>query len=117
VVLKEKDADMLIVDPAKDPIPGSYSYQLIEDAVNRGSLESKEDYICGLPATHSGPSRPSTKPKLTRNKFTEEEDRVLTRYVTKMERLGESVGGNDIYKKLADEVCFKLFFYSAFYSN
>ncbi|KAI3321161.1 hypothetical protein HD806DRAFT_503172 [Xylariaceae sp. AK1471] len=103
VVLKEKDADMLICDPAKDPASSSYSYQLIEDAVTEGSLDTKEDYLCGSPANHPGPSRPSTKPKLTRNKFTEEDDRILTRFVTEMERLCEPIGGNDIYKNFADE--------------
>ncbi|TGJ81628.1 hypothetical protein E0Z10_g7134 [Xylaria hypoxylon] len=99
VVAKEGNADILICDQAKEPVPGSYSYQLIADAVREGSLDIQEDYLCSLPATRPGTS----KPKLTRTKFTEADDRVLTRFVTEQERSGKSISGNDIYKTLAEE--------------
>ncbi|KAI8955382.1 hypothetical protein F4801DRAFT_325765 [Xylaria longipes] len=95
VVPKEGNADMLICDPAKDPVPRAYSYELIADAVKEGSLDSKEDYLCGPSA--------SRRPKATRNKFTENDDKALMRFAIEMERLGENVGGNNIYKKFAEE--------------
>ncbi|KAF2966446.1 hypothetical protein GQX73_g7131 [Xylaria multiplex] len=99
VVTKESHADILICDQAREPIAGSYSYRLIADAVRDGSLDMKEDYMCSLPA-----NRPSAfKSKLTKDKFTEEDDRVLTRFVTEQERLGKSVKGNDIYKEFAEK--------------
>ncbi|KAI8623257.1 hypothetical protein F5Y19DRAFT_389744 [Xylariaceae sp. FL1651] len=102
VVKLEKDADILICDPAKKgPVPGSYSYQLIEDAIKEGSLDRKEDYLCRSPAPQSG-SRPSTRRKSTRNMFTENDDRILRKFVVKMERLGAHTNGNDIYYKLAE---------------
>ncbi|KAI0876709.1 TRF2-interacting telomeric protein/Rap1 C terminal domain-containing protein [Hypoxylon argillaceum] len=99
IVLKEGDADMLICDPAKGPIPGSYSYKVIADAVKEGSLDTKEDYLCSSLVANPGPS----KPKLTRNKFTEEDDKILIKFVTERERLGEPISGNDIYKELAED--------------
>jgi hypothetical protein len=103
VVLKENDADMLISDPAKNAAPGSYSYQLIQDAVKADSLDTKDEYLCNSPAIQSSP-RSSKTPKITRNKFTENDDRILTEFVTERERLGEAISGNDIYKTFADEV-------------
>ncbi|KAJ8125422.1 hypothetical protein O1611_g8217 [Lasiodiplodia mahajangana] len=104
IVLREGDADMLICDPAKGPVPGSYSYELIADAVKKGSLDAKESYLCSSLATDADlPSRLSSKPKLTRNKFTQNDDQILTRFVTEKERLCEPISGNDIYKKFAED--------------
>ncbi|KAI0816207.1 TRF2-interacting telomeric protein/Rap1 C terminal domain-containing protein [Xylaria sp. FL0064] len=103
VVLREGNADILISDEAKDPIPGSYSYRLIPEAVEEGSLDMKEDYSCDAIASRPGSSyKPAPKPKLTRTRFTEEQDRALIRFVTERERLGESTSGNDIYKEFAE---------------
>ncbi|KAI1758427.1 hypothetical protein F4782DRAFT_478100 [Xylaria castorea] len=95
VVPKEGNADMLICDPAKDPASGSYSYELIADAVKEGSLDLKEDYVCGPSA--------SRRSKVTRNQFTQEDDQALMRFVIEMECLGENIGGNNMYKKFAEE--------------
>ncbi|KAI1826673.1 hypothetical protein F4861DRAFT_41032 [Xylaria intraflava] len=103
VVTKEKSADILICDPAKDPAPGSYSYQLIEDAVKGGSLETKGNYLCDLPAFQSDRSRPAPRAKLTRNKFVAEDDKLLMKFVTKMERLGEPISGNEIYMEFSKQ--------------
>ncbi|KAI0433747.1 TRF2-interacting telomeric protein/Rap1 C terminal domain-containing protein [Xylaria sp. FL1042] len=104
VVLREGNADILICDEAKDPVPGSYSYRLIQDAIEEGSIDIKENYLCdSLPAPPGISYKPAAKSKLTRTRFTEEEDRMLTRFVTEKERLGESTGGNGIYKQFAEE--------------
>lgn len=88
---------MLICDPAKDPVPNSYSYELIVDAVRQGSLDMKEDYTCSPSALR--------RPKATRNSFTERDDQALTRFVIEMDRLGENISGNNIYKNFAEKVC------------
>ncbi|KAI1419662.1 TRF2-interacting telomeric protein/Rap1 C terminal domain-containing protein [Xylaria sp. FL1777] len=104
IVPKELNADILICDEAKGPVPGSYSYQLISHAIKEGSLDTKEDYMCDRLATRPGSSNKLVpRPKLTRSKFTEEDDRILIRFVTEKGRLGESTGGNEIYKSLAEE--------------
>ncbi|GAP92907.1 putative transcription factor [Rosellinia necatrix] len=103
VVPIEGNADMLICDPAKEPVPNSYSYRLIADAARQGSLDGKEDYLCDLPANRPKSSRPLPATKLTRNKFTKEDDQLLIRFVTEQERLGEHAGGNKIYKTFAEE--------------
>ncbi|KAI0188776.1 TRF2-interacting telomeric protein/Rap1 C terminal domain-containing protein [Xylaria flabelliformis] len=95
IVTKEGNADMLICNPAKDPVPGSYSYELIADAVREGSLDLKENYVCRTSA--------SRRPKATKNQFTKKDDDELMKFVNEMERLGESINGNNIYKKYADE--------------
>ncbi|KAI0973296.1 TRF2-interacting telomeric protein/Rap1 C terminal domain-containing protein [Xylaria arbuscula] len=104
VVAREGNADILICDEAKAPVPGSYSYKLISEAIGEGSLDIKEDYLCDSLATNPTSSiKPGPGPKLTRKKFTEEDDRILMKFVTEQDRLGEPTGGNDIYKKLADK--------------
>ncbi|KAI0903778.1 TRF2-interacting telomeric protein/Rap1 C terminal domain-containing protein [Ustulina deusta] len=104
VVPKEGNADILICDEAREPVPGSYSYQLISDAVKEGSLDMKEDYMCNSLAPRLGTSnKRAPKPKLTRTTFTEQDDRILAKFVTERERLGQPIGGNDIYKELAQE--------------
>ncbi len=107
MVPKEGNADILICDEARESVPGSYSYQLISDAVKEGSLDMKEDYMCNSLAPRLGTSnKRAPKPKLTRTPFTEQDDRILAKFVTERERLGQPIGGNDIYKELAQEVCF-----------
>ncbi|TRX94313.1 hypothetical protein FHL15_004780 [Xylaria flabelliformis] len=98
IVPKEENADMLICNPAKDPVPGSYSYELIADAVREGSLGLKENYVCRASA--------SRRPKATKTQFTKKDDDVLMKFVNEMERLGESINGNNIYKEFAGEVMF-----------
>jgi len=102
---REKDADLLICDPEKAPLSGSYSYRLIEDAVKDCSLDAKEDYLCNSSAIRPGaPAGSSSNPKLTRSRFTEKDDQALTEYVREMEASGEPINGNDIYKYFADKV-------------
>ncbi|KAI0142867.1 hypothetical protein GGR57DRAFT_508465 [Xylariaceae sp. FL1272] len=102
VAKAEKQASILLVDPAKpDPPPGSYSYKLIEDAIKEGSLDKKEQYLCRPPISDLTVASPSAASKTTRNKFTPEEDRMLMQFVIDSERLGEPIGGNEIYKQFA----------------
>ncbi|KAI1434722.1 hypothetical protein GGR50DRAFT_660542 [Xylaria sp. CBS 124048] len=93
VVPTEKNADLLICDPSKDPAPQSYSYLLIKEAVEAGSLAAKEDYLC------SSLSASTPKAKATRHRFTPEDDKLLTIFVTEKERLGEAISGTKIYRE------------------
>lgn len=106
VVLREGNADILLCNPAKEPLPGSYSYHLIANAIQKGSLDIQENYLCTSATTYPRATKPTphttlTRNKFTRNKFTKEEDQLLVRYVTEQERLGEPTGGNNIYKNFA----------------
>ncbi|KAI0469080.1 TRF2-interacting telomeric protein/Rap1 C terminal domain-containing protein [Xylaria cf. heliscus] len=95
VVPKEGNADMLICNPANGPAPGSYSYELIADAIRAGSLNIKNNYICNTSTAR--------RPKVTRNRFTEADDKALMRFVIEMERQGENIGGNNIYKEFEEK--------------
>ncbi|KAI0015057.1 hypothetical protein F4780DRAFT_784509 [Xylariomycetidae sp. FL0641] len=112
----EKNADYYLADPNRaDAPPGSYSYQMVEDALKAGSLDSAEDYLCIAPPpartsstqTPASPAmrRPTgTQAKATRQKFTEEEDRELGKFVTFVEkRSGRGSSGNEIFKYWAEK--------------
>ncbi|CAJ2505574.1 Uu.00g129680.m01.CDS01 [Anthostomella pinea] len=106
VVPLEKNADYLISNPTKKfAPPGSYSFQLIKDALEEGSLARKDDYLCTSPAAPPGASSAARSasatakgPKMTRNKFTPEDDKILTQYVIQKEREGVSTAGLAIYQ-------------------
>ncbi|KAI1341099.1 TRF2-interacting telomeric protein/Rap1 C terminal domain-containing protein [Xylariaceae sp. FL0016] len=119
VVRLEKNADYMIADPArKDAPPGSYSYHLIEDALMNGSLDYKEDYLCkpspipsasatrkaNMGSTASRPVAPEAEnKKLTRTKFTAEEDMLISRYMANLIRRGEAnLAGNTVYMTFAE---------------
>ncbi|KAI1741433.1 TRF2-interacting telomeric protein/Rap1 C terminal domain-containing protein [Xylaria scruposa] len=95
IVSKEGNADMLICNPAKDPVPGSYSYEFIADAVREGSLDQSENYVCRALAPR--------RPKATRNGFTNKDDEVLMKFIIEMERLGKSINGIIIYKEFEEK--------------
>ncbi|KAI1452073.1 TRF2-interacting telomeric protein/Rap1 C terminal domain-containing protein [Annulohypoxylon moriforme] len=100
VVPLEKDSDVLIADHLKKNCPpGSYSYKWIEDSLKAGSLQTREDYLCA-PASQPQLANSAVPRKSTRAAFTPEEDKILTEWVMKKEREGESVGGYQIYKEL-----------------
>lgn len=106
VVAREIDADILLCDPAKEPIPGSYSYRLIVNAIEEGSLDTQEDYLCPSIPTSLSTTKSAPKTKQTRNKFTQEEDRLLIRWVNKQASKGMPISGNEIYKDFVTKVRF-----------
>ncbi|KAI1410696.1 TRF2-interacting telomeric protein/Rap1 C terminal domain-containing protein [Hypoxylon sp. FL1857] len=106
VVPVEKKADYLIADHArKDGPPGSYSWKWIDDSIKAGALQNSDNYLC-VPVTRqsgvseSGPIGSTAPQKGKRTKFTPEDDSILTEWVTRKERKGEAILGNDIYKEL-----------------
>ncbi|KAI1772233.1 TRF2-interacting telomeric protein/Rap1 C terminal domain-containing protein [Hypoxylon cercidicola] len=103
VVPSDKHADYLIADPfIKDAVPlGSYSYQWIDDSVKNGALQNPEEYLCQTRRPRAAGS--AVPKKGTRVSFTEEDDMILRRWVTKKEQLGKGTSGNAIYQELAEQ--------------
>ncbi|KAI1503482.1 TRF2-interacting telomeric protein/Rap1 C terminal domain-containing protein [Biscogniauxia marginata] len=115
VVPLERNADYLIADRARgDAPPGSYSFQFIKDALEDGSLDHADEYLIKspaiqprastststtTPATATATATASVHPKGTRTPFTKQDDQLLVEHVTRLERRGESISGNEIYKR------------------
>lgn len=102
----DNQADIVIADHARKtecPV-GSVSWKFIDKSVARGRLENIEDYRAG-PTTHTvrevGSAQP---PRSGRTPFTAEDDRDLLLWVTKAERNGISLKGNEIYKQFEEIV-------------
>ncbi|KAL8971174.1 MAG: hypothetical protein Q9183_001172 [Haloplaca sp. 2 TL-2023] len=102
VVPLEKLADIKIVDHArKERIPGTFSYRYIETSVRNGVLEDLDQHAVGPPEGTVREAGSTIQPsKSGRTQFTEEDDRMLVKWVLDMERNGGSTRGNEIYKQL-----------------
>lgn len=120
----EKHANVKIVDHArKEAPPGTYvhhhhsdtlvvliaarshSYRYIEKSVRNGVLEDLEDHRVG-PDEGTVRSAGSTiqPPKGTRNKYTQDDDRILWNWVHEKPQKGGGTDGNEIYKQLEAKV-------------
>lgn len=101
----EQQADILIADHARKICPtGAISWKYIEESVKNGALANIEEYRAG-PATHTIREVGSGQPtKNWRTPFTAEDDRILMEWVTKAERKGALIKGNEIYKQLEEKV-------------
>ena len=101
VVKFDKHAEIIIADHARRDIPaGSISWTFIEKSVAQGRLEDVERHRAG-PTERTmrevGSVRP---PRSGRTAFTAQDDRDLFIWISKAERNGASVKGNEIYKQL-----------------
>ncbi|KAL8850765.1 MAG: hypothetical protein Q9221_004333 [Calogaya cf. arnoldii] len=98
----EKEADVKIVDHArKQQLPGTYSYQYIEDSVRNGALEDLEKHAVGLPVGTIRAVGSVIQPaKSSRTKFTAQDDQQLVSWVRTFEQRGGATSGNEIYKQL-----------------
>ncbi|KAL8771845.1 MAG: hypothetical protein Q9209_002783 [Squamulea sp. 1 TL-2023] len=98
----EKEADVKIVDHArKQQLPGTYSYQYIEDSVRNGALEDLEQYAVGPPVGTIRAVGSVIQPaKSGRTKFTSDDDHQLVNWVNGIEQRGGATSGNEIYKQL-----------------
>lgn len=98
----EKNADVKIVDHArKEAPPGSHSYTFIEKSLRNGILEDLDDHRVGPPEGHIRSIGSVVQPaKVTRNKYTEEDDRILWNWVNDNPQKGGGTDGNEIYKQL-----------------
>jgi len=96
---------MLIADHIRKDVPsGSYSWQFIEAAVNKGALPDKETYLITRSTTQARLPSSNAPPKASRNKFTAEDDRILAEFVLSRKRKGETTAGNKMYEEFAKEV-------------
>ncbi|KAH6679048.1 hypothetical protein B0J14DRAFT_685928 [Halenospora varia] len=101
VVKLEKWADIIIADHAKKDSPaGSISWTYIQDSVKHGRLEDLEDHRAG-PIVGTIREVGSAQPARSgRTLFTHEDDKFLMEWVSKAERKGALIKGNDLYKQL-----------------
>ncbi|KAL9099473.1 MAG: hypothetical protein Q9163_005036 [Psora crenata] len=102
VVLLEKQADVRIVDHArKEALPGTHSYTYIEKSIRNACPENLEDHVVGPPeGTVRSIGSIAQPPKVTRNKYTPEDDCILWDWVnTNPQKIG-GTDGNEIYKQL-----------------
>ncbi|KAG0645996.1 hypothetical protein D0Z07_7891 [Hyphodiscus hymeniophilus] len=101
VVKFDKQADLIIADHVRSDNPvGAISWTFIDKSVARGRLEHIEEHRAG-PKTRTvrdvGSSHP---PRSGRIPFTAQDDHDLFVWVTKAERSGAALKGNDIYQQL-----------------
>ena len=122
----EKHADIKVVDHTrKEALPGtyvpslptslalfemliifrSYSYTFIEASVRKGALEDLQDHRAGPPeGTVRSIGSIIQPPKGTRNKFSQDDDRILWNWVHDNPQKGGGTDGNEIYKQLEAQV-------------
>lgn len=97
----DKQANIIIADHARKDCPtGSISWTFIDKSVTRGQLEDIEKHRAG-PTTHTVRDVGSAQPARSgRTPFTAQDDHDLMIWVTKAERNGISVKGNETFKQL-----------------
>lgn len=83
----------------------SHSYRYIENSVRNGILEDLEDHRVGrAEGTVRSVGSTIQPPKGTRNKYTQDDDRILWEWVQQKPQKGGGTDGNEIYKQLEAEV-------------
>ncbi|KAI4726312.1 hypothetical protein E4T49_05942 [Aureobasidium sp. EXF-10728] len=105
VVKLEAQADYLIADHMRHDAPaGALSYKFIEEAIKQGQIpEDDSPFLAGRRksanpvTTAAGPSK-----KSTRTPFTDDDDKLLYKWVKKAEEQGLAIQGNSLYKTLAE---------------
>ncbi|CAD0087653.1 unnamed protein product [Aureobasidium vineae] len=105
VVKLEAQADYLIADHMRHDAPaGSLSYKFLEEAIKQGQIpEDDSPFLAGRRksanpvTTAAGPSK-----KSTRTPFTDDDDKLLYKWVNKADQEGLAIQGNTLYKVLAE---------------
>jgi len=105
IVKLEKQADIVIADHARKDCPvGSISWTYIEQSAKKGVLEDPEDHRAG-PATHVAREVGSGQPtRKGRTRFTDEDDRILKKWVVEGQRAGIPIKGNELFIQLEKQV-------------
>ncbi|KAH0364986.1 hypothetical protein KCU65_g6392, partial [Aureobasidium melanogenum] len=105
VVKLEAQADYLIADHLRHDAPaGSLSYKFIEEAIKQGEIpEDDSPFLAGrrksaIPVTTAVAS--SSK-KSTRTPFTDDDDKLLYKWVHRADEQGLAIQGNSLYQVLA----------------
>lgn len=95
---------MMIADNVKvagiSPPIGSYMWRWINDSVENGFLQDKDDYLIGRREENTRASAHSRPTKVGRTPFTPKDDVILTKCVIAAERMGSGLSGNAIYQAL-----------------
>lgn len=106
VIKIDSQADYVIADHVRKDNPlGALSWKWIEQCVKKGELLDIEEYRAA-PATKTIREVGSGQPtRHGRTKFSAEDDRLLMNWVTRAERQGASILGNELYKQLERKVC------------
>lgn len=86
----------------------SYSYRFIELSLRKGALENLEDHAVGpVKGTVRDVGSTVRPPKGTRQKYTQEDERILWDWVHTNPQKGGGTEGNEIYKQLETKVRLK----------
>ena len=82
-----------------------HSYTFIEKSLRSGSLENLEDHVVGPRAGTVRSIGSTTQPaKGSRNRFTQDDDRILWHWVQNNPQKYGGTDGNEIYKQLEAQV-------------
>lgn len=88
-----------------DHSPHRHSYTFIEKSIRNGLLEDLDDHKVGPPEGNIRSIGSVVQPaKGTRNKYTNEDDRILWSWVNDNPQKGGGTDGNEIYKQLEIKV-------------
>ncbi|CAM1506447.1 Fc.00g060880.m01.CDS01 [Cosmosporella sp. VM-42] len=98
VVVREKDADMLIADHARKNTPaGSYSWRFITESVEHGIIQPKDHHLCGRDPDLPRPVGGGGVMKGRRTPFSSADDALLAKWV--LLHPGERNTGNRLYQE------------------
>lgn len=82
-----------------------HSYKFIEQSIRNGILEDLEDHVVGPQAGTVRSIGSTVQPaKGSRNKFTQDDDRILWQWVQNTPQKYGGTDGNEIYKQLEAQV-------------
>ncbi|KAI5243364.1 hypothetical protein E4T43_04210 [Aureobasidium subglaciale] len=105
VVKLEAQADYLIADHMRPDAPaGSLSYKFIDEAIQNGEIPEDETTFLAnrsKPTKSNATAGASSSKKSTRTAFTDDDDRMLYKWVAKAHEEGLALQGNKLYQQLA----------------
>lgn len=105
VVRLEAQADYLIADHLRHDAPaGSLSYKFIEESINQGQIPEDESPFLAGRRNSANPvttAVASSSKKSTRTPFTDDDDKLLYKWVHSAEDQGLATQGNTLYQVLA----------------
>ncbi|KAI5204442.1 hypothetical protein E4T39_03619 [Aureobasidium subglaciale] len=105
VVKLEAQADYLIADHMRpDAPPASLSYKFIDEALKQGKLPEDETIFLAnrsRPTKSNATAGASSSKKSTRTPFTDDDDKMLYKWVAKAQEEGLALQGNKLYQQLA----------------
>jgi Rap1 Myb domain/TRF2-interacting telomeric protein/Rap1 - C terminal domain/BRCT domain, a BRCA1 C-terminus domain len=103
IVALEQQADYLICDHIRpDGPPGAISYRFIERCIREGTIVEPDDDVCGPPKGTVREIGSNRRGKTTRTPYTDEDDKLLYKWVTDAKNNGAATLGNEIYKQLEE---------------